>query len=76
MIQALLVIFIYFMIFFIVATIIKNNSIVDIGWGLGFVVTAWTLFILSNDFTITKVIVNIIVSLWGLRLFYDHYAYK
>ena len=70
MLYAALVIFIYFMLFFIVGTILKNNSIVDIGWGLGFVVTAWVLFFINQDFTITKIIVNILVSLWGLRLFY------
>jgi steroid 5-alpha reductase family enzyme len=67
---AALVIFIYFLIFFVVATIIKNNSIVDIGWGLGFVVTAWILFFVKADFGIDKIIVNVLVSLWGLRLFY------
>ncbi len=66
---ALLIILGYFLIFFIVATIIKNNSIVDIGWGLGFVVTAWILFFV-NGYAIEKLIVNILVSLWGLRLFY------
>ena len=67
---AALVIFIYFLIFFVVATIIKNNSIVDIGWGLGFVLTAWILFFVKADFGIDKIIVNVLVSLWGLRLFY------
>lgn len=59
----------YFMIFFVVATIIKNNSIVDIGWGLGFVLTAWILMIIYG-FSIEKLIVNVLVSFWGLRLFY------
>ncbi|MDT8336320.1 MAG: DUF1295 domain-containing protein [Candidatus Izemoplasmatales bacterium] len=67
---AALVILVYFLVFFIVATIIKNNSIVDIGWGLGFVVTAWILFFIKADYGIEKIIVNILVSLWGLRLFY------
>jgi len=70
MLNAVLVIGIYFFIFFIVGTIIKNNSIVDIGWGFGFVVTSWVLFFISKDFTITKIIVNTLISLWGLRLFY------
>jgi steroid 5-alpha reductase family enzyme len=70
MLQAFLYTIIYFTTFFIVATIIKNNSIVDIGWGLGYVVVSWLLFFISNEYTITKIIVNILVSLWGLRLFY------
>jgi len=71
-VPALLIIFIYFLIFFVVATAIKNNSIVDIGWGLGFVVTAWILFFLGDPsvLTIEKIILNLMVSFWGLRLFY------
>ena len=67
---AALIILGYFLVFFVIATIIKNNSIVDIGWGLGFVVTAWIIFFIKADFTIAKIIPNILVSLWGLRLFY------
>ncbi|XMB72325.1 DUF1295 domain-containing protein [Mycoplasmatota bacterium WC30] len=70
MLNAVLIILIYFILFFIVGTIIKNNSIVDVGWGFGFVLTAWILFFISNDFTIAKIIVNTLVTLWGLRLFY------
>ncbi|MFW5793934.1 MAG: DUF1295 domain-containing protein [Bacillota bacterium] len=70
--EALLIILGYFILFFIVATIIKNNSIVDIGWGLGFVLVAWALFFIGNPavLTLEKIIVNIMVSFWGLRLFY------
>lgn len=60
----------YFLLFFIIATIIKNNSIVDIGWGFGFVLTSWILFFISGNYSITSIIVNGMVSLWGLRLFY------
>ncbi|MBU1020226.1 MAG: DUF1295 domain-containing protein [Firmicutes bacterium] len=70
MIPILVIIFSYFLVFFIVATIIKNNSIVDIGWGFGFVLTVWILFVINKEFTTSKIIVNLIVSLWGLRLFY------
>ena len=60
----------YFLVFFIVATIIKNNSIVDIGWGLGFVVTAWVMFFINGQYDVLRIVVNVLVSLWGLRLFY------
>ncbi|MCF7924400.1 MAG: DUF1295 domain-containing protein [Candidatus Izimaplasma sp.] len=70
--EALFIILGYFVIFFIVATIIKNNSIVDIGWGLGFVLVAWALFFIGDMsvLTLEKIIVNVMVSFWGLRLFY------
>lgn len=64
-----LMIICYFIVFFIIATIIKNNSIVDIGWGLGFVVTSWLLMIIYG-FAWEKLVVNVFVSFWGLRLFY------
>ncbi len=70
MLNAVWIILGYFLLFFIIATIIKNNSIVDIGWGLGYVIVVWILFFISKEYTITKIIVNILVSLWGLRLFY------
>jgi steroid 5-alpha reductase family enzyme len=60
----------YFTLFFIVATIIKNNSIVDIGWGFGFVLVSWILFFVNGTYSIAQIIINILISLWGLRLFY------
>ena len=61
-------IFIYFTTIFIIATVIKNNSIVDIGWGMGFVVGSWlTLFVTENPTFLSYAIVGFI-TVWGLRL--------
>lgn len=71
--EAFLMVIGYFVIFFIIATITKNNGLVDIGWGLGFVVVAWLMFFFIGDpkvNTVEKIIVNSMVSLWGLRLTY------
>ncbi len=60
--------FAYFTTIFIIATIIKNNSIVDIGWGMGFVVGSWlTLFVTENPTILSYIIVGFI-TVWGLRL--------
>ena len=60
--------FVYFTIIFIIATVIKNNSIVDIGWGMGFVVGSWlTLLVTENPTVLSYAIVGFI-SVWGLRL--------
>lgn len=67
---ALIITLSYFTLFFIVGTIIKNNSIVDIGWGFGFVLTSWILFFIYGNYSVSSIIVNAMVSLWGLRLFY------
>lgn len=70
MIEAGLLIFIYFFCFFIAATALKNNSIVDIGWGMGFVLTAWFLQIMSGQVFLPQVIITVLTTIWGLRLFY------
>ncbi len=68
LIVPLLFTFVYFTTIFIIATIIKNNSIVDIGWGMGFVVGSWlTLFVTENPTILSYVVVGF-VSVWGLRL--------
>ena len=47
----------------------KNSSIVDIFWGTGFVVTTWAAFWLTPDgFVIRKLLLSVLVSIWGLRL--------
>lgn len=63
-------IFIYFLIFFIVAQIIKNNSIVDIGWGMGFVLIAISTFLVNKSYFSRSILVTILVTLWGGRLAY------
>lgn len=70
MTTAAIIIFIYFFTLFIVGTLLKNNSIVDIGWGIGFVILAWSLFFLRLPATLVRVSITLLVSLWGLRLFY------
>lgn len=69
-IQSALVIFGYFFIFFIVATAIKNNSIVDMGWGPGFVVVTLFAYINAGYFTLRGTIALVLVTIWGVRLAY------
>lgn len=63
-----IVLLIYFSIWFIISQIKKNNGLVDIAWGLSFLVTTVSSLIISKELTITKVIMLIVVALWGLRL--------
>jgi steroid 5-alpha reductase family enzyme len=63
------IIFVYFNILFFVAIARKDNSIVDIGWGLGFVVLSWLLWLSLGNFTdVRQQIVVALVSAWGTRL--------
>jgi steroid 5-alpha reductase family enzyme len=65
---AALIILIYMTLFFLLAQVLKNNSIVDIGWGLGFiVVTFFTAFIHQVWFPV-RIVMMACVTLWGARL--------
>ncbi len=70
MTTAAIVIFLYFFTLFVVGTLLKNNSIVDIGWGIGFVILAWILFFLRLPVQLVRTSITLLVSLWGIRLFY------
>ena len=60
--------FAYFTAIFVVATIISNNSIVDIGWGLGFVIGAWATLLTTQAPNLLAYIVLGFITVWGLRL--------
>lgn len=65
---AILVIFASANVGFAVSLIKKRNDVADIFWGIGFIVVAWTLFIFSQSFNFRSLIVNLLVTIWGLRL--------
>lgn len=47
---------------------LKDVSIVDIFWGLGFVLIAWVSLLLAGDTSPTAWALVTLVTLWGLRL--------
>jgi steroid 5-alpha reductase family enzyme len=55
-------------IFFIIGTINKNHTIVDFAWGLSFVIVAHISFWMNFEFTLPRVLVLLMVTVWGLRL--------
>lgn len=59
--------FILFVITFLLAVLIRNNSIVDILWGLGFVVIAVVAYFFSSGNFVAQLILAY-VAIWGLRL--------
>lgn len=48
---------------------LRDVSIVDLGWGLGFVVVAWIAFIVGEGCLGRRLLLAVLVSVWGLRLF-------
>lgn len=47
---------------------LKDASIVDIFWGLGFVLIAGTAFVMGAGFQTRKQLLTALVAIWGLRL--------
>lgn len=67
-IQGFLVIMIMMSILWVFSIIIKNASIVDPFWGLGFVLVAVFYFLSTGRSEPRNLILLILVALWGLRL--------
>lgn len=68
------VILIYFLVFFIYGTATKNNAVVDLGWGMGFVIVGWVSLIYSGRVDTVSILLLTLVTLWGGRLAY--YLFK
>ncbi len=58
----------YMTFWFLISLIKRRNDVADVAWGLGFVLLAWTSFFLSGGLGTRGVLVDILVSIWGLRL--------
>ncbi len=66
--SAALVILMLIFLLWVLSVFIKNVSIVDIFWGLGFIVANGVYIYLSKDLYTRHILLFILVSLWGLRL--------
>jgi steroid 5-alpha reductase family enzyme len=66
--RAFLVIMTLMTILWVISVIIKNVSIVDLFWGLGFVLIAAFYYIKTDGYEPRKIILTILVAIWGIRL--------
>ncbi len=66
--EASFIIFILVTLLWVVSVIIKNVSIVDLFWGMGFVIVNAVYFYVSGEFSLRKILLLFLVTLWGLRL--------
>ncbi len=55
---------------FIIAKSRKKHDLLDILWGLSFIVPSVISLILNGSFTISNIIITILVTAWGCRLTY------
>lgn len=65
---SILTIFLYMSVFYLIALKLKNNSIADIAWGIGFILIAIVNLILTDHVYLRQVIITVLVSIWGIRL--------
>ena len=66
-IQSLFLILSMVSILWIISVALKNVSIVDLFWGAGFVVIN-TFYFFNTDTTPAKIVLLVLVAIWGLRL--------
>ena len=52
----------------LLSLVLRNASIVDIVWGLGFVVVAWVSYLTADETGSRQNVLLVLVSLWGVRL--------
>lgn len=66
--ESILFVFCYFTAFFLWGTVIKNNAVVDYGWGPGFVLVGVFSYFRSGQFHLTGTLAILLVTIWGTRL--------
>lgn len=66
--QGLLLIVVFVTFAWMLSVYLKNASIVDIFWGLSFVLVSGFYFIVTPGLTNRKIIIMALVAIWGLRL--------
>ena len=68
--ETFILLFVFFFSVFIIGQIMKDNSIVDIAWGSGFVISALYNFFRNPEPRLKGIIITICISIWGLRFSY------
>lgn len=58
----------FFIITFVIAQLQKNNGLIDIAWGLGFVFSAVLSFVIGAPKGLVPSVITACVVIWGLRL--------
>lgn len=61
-------ILIHILIWFVIGLVKKNNGLMDIAWGLGFMILAIVNFIYFKNFTLPSLIMLSMIIIWAIRL--------
>lgn len=63
-----LVVIVAMLLLWLLSLRLNDASIVDIFWGLGFVLIAWTVYALSYGYRPRRLLLCSLVTIWGVRL--------
>jgi len=66
--QATLIIICCVTLLWVISIFIKDVSIIDLFWGTGFVIVNAYYMLMSDDMSLRKLILVVLVTIWGLRL--------
>lgn len=62
------IVLVYMTLFFIIAVLIKDNSIADIAWGPGFIIVSIAVMLYHGSFGARNILLTAIIAIWGSRL--------
>ncbi len=68
--QVALLVWAYMTVWFLVALALRRNDVADVAWGLGFIVIAWSLLLVTDPRPPRLWIAAVLVTVWGVRLAY------
>ncbi len=63
-----LAVLLYMTIWYGISQALRRSDVADIAWGLGFGVVAWVAYLIGNPDTIPAIAINLLVTVWGVRL--------
>jgi steroid 5-alpha reductase family enzyme len=66
--DAAVAIFFYMTVLFVIAAMIKDNSIADIAWGWGFILVSLVALLKNGNYIARPLLTSGLVLIWGLRL--------
>lgn len=66
--EVLFIEILFFTLLFIIGTKLKNNGVVDSGWGSGFVLIINFVFFTLNYYSLKNILITILITIWGIRL--------
>ncbi|TSC59589.1 MAG: hypothetical protein LiPW15_609 [Parcubacteria group bacterium LiPW_15] len=63
-----LFVFIYMTLWYVVATVAKRSDLIDVAWGLGFILLTMLILVSYENASFRPILVSLLVFVWGLRL--------